>query len=124
MNIRIERLENLFVKEISYILNDEVRDEDIKFVTVTDCTITADLSFAKVYVTVFDESKKESTLKALKNASGFVRTSLANKVDIRYMPEIIFVYDESSAYASKIENIIKKEKEGQALEENNGNTEK
>ena len=51
MNVRIERLESSFVKEISYILMEEIKDEDIKFVTITDCEITNDLSFAKVYFT-------------------------------------------------------------------------
>lgn len=58
MNIKIERLNSTFVKEISYILQNEVKDEDIKFVTVTGCDISSDLSYAKVYVTVLDDSKK------------------------------------------------------------------
>ena len=59
MNLKIERLESTFVKEISRILMEEVKDEDIKFVTITDCEITNDLSYAKVYFTVLDDSKKE-----------------------------------------------------------------
>ena len=66
MNIKIERLNSTFVKEISYILQNEVKDEDIKFVTVTGCDISSDLSYAKVYVTVLDDSKKNTTLEAFK----------------------------------------------------------
>ncbi len=108
MSIKIERIESAMVKEISYLLATEIKDPDIQFVTVTAAKVTNDLSFAKIYVTVFDEEKKESTLKALNNASGFLRTKLCDRIDIRHMPELEFVYDESIAYGKKIENIIEK----------------
>ena len=106
MTFKIDRIASNFVKEISYILATEIRDEEIKFVTITDCKVTNDLSFAKVYFTVLDESKKETTLKALKDASGFIRRMLADRVDIRHIPELQFVYDESIEYGKKIEDII------------------
>ena len=108
MSIKIERIESAMVKEISYLLANEIKDPDIHFVTVTACKVTNDLSFAKIYVTVFDEEKKDSTLKALKNASGFLRSKLCERIDIRHIPELEFVYDETIAYGKKIENIIEK----------------
>ena len=68
MSIKIERLNSTFVKEISYILQNEIKDDNIKFVTVTGCEITSDLSYAKVFVTVFDKEKKDVTMKALEKA--------------------------------------------------------
>ena len=106
MSIKIDRINSNLVKEISYILANEVKDQDIKFVTVTDCKVTNDLSFAKVYFTVLKEDRKKETLKALKNASGFIRHELMDRVDIRHIPELTFVYDESIEYGKKIENII------------------
>lgn len=106
MSIKTMRIASNIVKEMSYILAYEVKDNDIKFVTVTDCKLAPDLSYAKIYVTVLDDSKKESTLKALKDASGFIRKELANRVEMRHTPELEFVYDESIAYGKKIENII------------------
>lgn len=106
MSIKIDRIASNLVKEISYILANEVKDQDIKFVTITDCHVTNDLSFAKVYYTVLDDSKKESTKKALKSASGFIRRELMDRVEIRHTPELEFVYDESIEYGKKIENII------------------
>lgn len=108
MSVKIDRIASELIKQISYILAMEVKDEDIKFVTVTDCKVSNDLSFAKVYVTVFDQNKIDETMKALKNASGYIRRELANRVDIRHIPELSFVYDESIAYGKKIENIIEK----------------
>lgn len=108
MSIKIDRIASNLVKEISYILANEVKDPDIKFVTITDCHVTNDLSFAKVYYTVFDINKKEETKKALKNASGFIRKELMERVEIRHIPELEFVFDESIDYGKKIEDIIEK----------------
>ena len=107
MSIKIDRIESNLVKEISYILANEVKDHDIKFVTVTDCHVTNDLSFAKVYYTVLDDEKKDSTAKALKNAAGFIRKELMDRVEIRYTPELEFIFDESIDYGKKIEDKIK-----------------
>lgn len=106
MSVKIERIADNIQKELSYILQLEVRDEDIKFVTITDVHVTNDLSFAKVYVTFLNDSKKDVTLKALKDASGFLRRELADRIDVRHVPELQFVYDESIDYGKKIENII------------------
>ena len=62
MSIKTERIGSNFVKEISYILMEEIKDPNIKFVTITSCDVTNDLSYAKVYFTVLDDSKKEVTV--------------------------------------------------------------
>lgn len=108
MSVKIEKLESTFVREISYILMQEVKDEDIRFVTITDCDITNDLSFAKVYFTVLDEAKKESTIKALNRAKAFIRGELSKRVEVRHTPELTFVFDESIEYGNHIEDIIEK----------------
>lgn len=105
-NIKLERINSNLVKELSYILVSEIKDNDIKFVTITDCKVTNDLSFAKVYFTVLDNNRKQETLEALKGASGFIRRQLADRVEIRHIPELQFVYDESIQYGQKIEKII------------------
>ena len=108
MSIKIERISSQIIKEISSILSLEIKDSDIRFVTITDCQVTNDLSFAKVYFTVLDVNKKDITLKALNNASGFIRKELASRIEIRHIPELEFVFDESIEYGKKIENIIEK----------------
>lgn len=107
MSVKIERLNNSFVEKISEILHNDVKDKNVKFVTITDVKITNDLSFAKVYFTSLDDDRKKIT-DALNKASGFIRSELCNKVKIRKMPEIIFVYDESIDYGKKIENILER----------------
>ena len=110
MSIKIERINSAMIKELSYILANEIKDQDLKFVTITDVKVTNDLSFAKVYFTVFNKDIKE-TLKAFKNATGFIKKELADRMEIRHIPDLEFVYDESIAYGNKIEKIIEKIKE-------------
>ena len=106
-NIRIERLNHTYMEEISKILQEEVKDEAIKFVTVTSVAVTNDLSFAKVYVTVLNEEKQDETLKALNDASGYIRKLLADRIEIRHTPELKFLYDDSIEYGNRIEEKIK-----------------
>lgn len=107
MSIKIQRLNNSFREKISEILHNNVKDMNVKFVTITDVKITNDLSFAKVYFTsLSDDLVKVGN--ALNKASGFIRGELSRKVQIRKMPELTFVYDESIDYGKKIENIIER----------------
>ena len=107
MSVKIERLNNEFQEVISEILHKEVKDPDLKFVTITGCDTTNDLSFCKVYFTVLNKDKTE-TLKALKSASSFIRGEVSKRVQVRHTPEFRFVYDESIEYGEKIEKIIEK----------------
>ena len=102
-NIKIERLNHTIQEEISMILMTEIKDEEIKFVTITGVETTNDLSFAKVYFTVLDEEKKEQTLKALEKASSFIRSKLAERIEIRHTPELKFIFDTSIEYGNHIE---------------------
>lgn len=107
MSIKIDRLNNLFVEKISQIIHEEIKDKDIDFVTITDAKITNDLSFAKVYITTLN-SDRQKVLAALNKASGFIRSLLCDRIQMRKMPEIHFVYDESIEYGKKIEDIIER----------------
>ena len=81
--------------------------DNLKFISITYCKITSDLSYAKVYFSTLNKDKDE-VLKALNRHNKFIRGRLSNCVDIRKMPELIFVYDESIDYGKKIEDIIER----------------
>ena len=107
MSLKIERLNNIIMREVSMILEREVKDRGIEFVTVTAVKTTSDLSFSKIYVTVLNDSKKDETMKALTNASGFIRKILADRIEVRHIPKLEFVYDESIEYGNRIEAKIR-----------------
>ena len=106
MKLKGERVASLIIKELSMILLTEVKDEDLKNVTITYATVTNDLSSAKVYFTTLDDYKRDKVLKDINNASGYFRSELAKRLDLRTMPELRFIYDESIEYGQRIEKII------------------
>jgi ribosome-binding factor A len=108
MRVKTERVNSALQREISYILMTEVKDSNLRFVTITDVKTTDDYSTSKVYFRILDINKKEDTIKSLKNARGFIRKQLYDRVDMRYVPELDFIYDESVDYGKKIETIIDK----------------
>ncbi len=110
-NIKIQKLEKQIERELSRIFLNEVK-EDIGFLTITGVELTNDLSFAKVFYTVLgNEEKKEAVAKRLEKTKGFVRTTLASRVQMRKVPELIFSYDTSIEYGNKIEKLIEQIKE-------------
>lgn len=106
MKLKGERVASDLMREISKILLTEIKDEDLKNVTITYATVTNDLSFAKIYFTTLDDYKKEKVIHDMNGASSFFRSELAGRLNIRHIPELKFVYDESIEYGKKIENII------------------
>ena len=105
MSIKNERINSNMQREISYIIANEVKNPNIKLVSITDVDVTSDLSFAKVYFTTLDN--KEETLKALKSAKGFIKKELGDRLELRHIPELEFIYDESIEYGRRIEEKIK-----------------
>ena len=77
-------------------------------ISVTRVKVTNDLKFAKVSVSIYNSKNLKETLAALKKSSGFIRSELARRVNLRNTPEIIFELDESMEYGEKIDNILKK----------------
>lgn len=108
MSIKLERLGHIFTEEISKIIQTELRDESIGIISITYTKISSDLSYAKVYFTALDIERKKELEDKLNKASKFIRSNLFDRVEIRKMPELTFVYDESVEYGNKIEHIIEK----------------
>lgn len=103
-SLKGERVSSDMQRELCNILLLEAKDKDFKNVTITDVDVTNDLSFAKIYFTTLDN--KEKVEKDLNNASGFFRSELSKRLDIRHTPELRFIFDESIEYGQKIEKII------------------
>ena len=106
MSVRIDRLGNTILEVLSKIIFDEVKNPLIRNIVLTSCTVTNDLSFAKVYFTCMDEDKQK-IMAELEEAKGFLRGKLSENIDIRHTPELAFVYDNSIEYGMNIERIIK-----------------
>ena len=115
-SIKLERYNKEFVRVISEIIQEEIKDDAIRFVTITDVDITNDLSYAKVYFTVLDKESIQPTEMALNKAASFIRKKVSEIVKIRHTPEFTFVYDTSIEYGERIEEVIGKLHENEAQE--------
>src|SRR5699024_6746459 len=107
MVLKKEKVSGIIQRELSQILQMEVRDPKIGFCTITAVDLTNDLSIAKIYVTFlgkdFDTRKG---MQALERSKGFIRSLLSKHLTIRKVPELHFVNDTSLQYGNKIEKII------------------
>ena len=109
---RQEKVAESIKKEISLILHDEFKDPRLGFVTITHVEITPDLRNAKVFYSVLgkdDDYKK--TQQALESGLGFIRRLVAQRLSLRFSPELIFRQDRSLEYALRIEEVLQEIKQ-------------
>lgn len=103
---KLERIESDILKYLSNILLTETRDDLLKTLTLTEVEVNKDLSLAKIYFTSISELTHENIEKEANEAAPFLRGKLARVLDVRNIPELRFIYDETIEYATKIERII------------------
>ncbi len=95
-------------REIAEILQRELRDPRLGFVTITRVEVTPDLKVARVYVSVLGtEEEHNKSLEALQHAKGFIRKEIAARLNFRYTPELVFKDDRSMEYAANVFQILK-----------------
>jgi ribosome-binding factor A len=105
--VRVGRVGEQIKKEISQIIQSELKDPRIGFITVTGVDVTNDLSQAKVFLSVLGtDEQKEDTLKALGRSSGFIRSELGKRIRLRKIPELLFRFDASIDYGTRIERLL------------------
>ena len=112
MGMRQERVSDQIRDEISRLIQREVRDPRIGFVTVTGASVTADLRIARVYISVLGEpATREESLHALQSAAGYLRRALFKKLRLRYSPALEFILDESLDRGERIESLLREIRE-------------
>ena len=120
---RSEKVGDLIQKEISHMLVRSIKDPRIGFVTITRVIVSDDCRFANVYFSVAGSlAERESSVKGLDSAKGYVRRELGRRIRLRYTPEITFQFDPSVEYAIHMEELIQsihQEKELNGDEEGN-----
>ena len=95
-NNRIGRIDEEYRKELSQIIGYDLKNPNVTgMISVTKVKVTPDLKYAKVYVSILNSKNIKETMDGLKKSSGFIRTELAKRVNLRYTPELIFELDET-----------------------------
>ena len=114
MSLKIKKIEAELTRTVSEIVSQKARDEILHSLTITGSEVAHDLSFAKIFFTSFIDLSKDKLEAELEEASGFIRSEVAKRMDLRNTPKLKFVYDDSVEYGNKIERIlseIKREEE-------------
>lgn len=107
-NTRFERINEELKKEISHIISYELKNPNVTgLISVTKAKVTPDLKYAKIYVSILNSKNDNETLEGLKKSSGFIRSQIAKRINLRITPELVFEKDDSMEYGAKIDSILR-----------------
>ena len=101
---RTDKVERLIKEEISSIFLQKLQNPQLGFLTITNVKVSPDLKQAKIYISVFEKEKRELVLDKI----GFIRAELAQRIRIKFTPELKFFLDDTQDYVEKIEGLIDK----------------
>ena len=107
VSFRVERVNELIKRELIRLLSTGTKDPRLKEVIITDVIVTRDLTSAKVFFSVDDDSYNKVT-PLLNKASGFFRTSLSKSLDLRHTPSLNFVYDTAPNTGARMDDLLSK----------------
>ena len=106
-NNRQGRIDEEFRKELSQLISFELKEPSVTgMVSVTKVKVTPDFKYSKVSVSILNSKNVKETLAGLKKSSGFLRSELAKRINLRNTPELVFELDESLEYGARIDKII------------------
>ncbi|MEO5989392.1 MAG: 30S ribosome-binding factor RbfA [Candidatus Eisenbacteria bacterium] len=119
MRIRPEKVAHLMRREVADILERRLRDPRVTArVSVTDVEITHDLAFARIFVMVSGEpAERDMTMEGLQRAAGFVRHELGDRMGLREVPEIRFVYDDSLDRGARVDDLLRRIEKGEIVDD-------
>lgn len=107
---RADRVGGLIQEAVSEVLQKSIKDPRLGAVTITGVDMTRDLKIARIYFVTSDEAEttQEEAIAGFEKARGFIKYTLAQELNLRYMPEFQFFYDKSIEYGFHIETVIKR----------------
>ena len=104
---RIDRISEEVRREVDAIIREELGDPRIGGTfSITRAEVTGDLRYAKIYVSVLEDDRRDELMEALKSAKGFIRRALGKRMIIRYSPELIFISDKNIEYGVHIAKVL------------------
>jgi len=107
LSYRAERVNELMRRELVLLLKQETKDPRLKQVVITDVIVSRDLTSAKIFFSV-DEDSINIVTPLLNKASGFFRSSLCKTLDLRHTPTLSFIYDTAPNTGARIDDLLSK----------------
>jgi ribosome-binding factor A len=102
-------LQDQLREEISSIIQQEIKDPGIGFITILDVRMTEDLKYAKVLYSVYgSEEERAKTMEALSRARGYIKHLLGGRIKLRYTPDLTFAFDTEQEKLARIDELLKK----------------
>lgn len=114
-NVRIAKINAEIQRSVSNIINNTLNNPELEnvIISVTKVDTAADLFVSKIYISVLGDNKlHERVMAILDNAKGFIRRELAHDIDLRTVPDLVFVEDNSQEYSENINRLIKQINKG------------
>lgn len=110
--MRRDKISEALKRQVSNIIHDELKDPRIGFITITRVEMSADLRFGRIYYSVLgDSNAKKNTGLVLESAAGFIRHAIGQRLNLRFVPEIVFKRDDSCEYSIHIQEELDRLKE-------------
>ncbi|MCD6459916.1 30S ribosome-binding factor RbfA [bacterium] len=104
---RMHKINSLIKQEVGYILQHDIKDKRIGFVTVLRAEISRDLRNGKIYVSILDDSaNKKAVINVLNQSAGYIQHLIGSRVRLRYLPKLRFYYDDVIEHSIHIQQIL------------------
>ena len=104
--IRVERVAERVRMELTTLLTRTVRDPAVSAVTITHVSMSPDLQLARIYYTVLDGSNRHDTARGLRRAKTYLRRAIGQRIQLRHVPELRFMYDETLEQQDRLAQIF------------------
>lgn len=105
---RLDKVAHLIKDELSLIFLHKIQDSNLGIITVTNLKVSPDLRHARVYLSVYNKEKRPEVLDKVNELKGWIRSQLAGRIQIRFVPELDFFIDDTLDYVEKMEGLFKK----------------
>ena len=109
MGVRIDRVRVQLKRELSIILQEDLKDPRIGLITITRIDLTGDLRYARIYFSLLgDEKEKISSIEGIESAAGYIRKLIGERLKLKYVPELSFKLDRSIEYSMHLEKTFER----------------
>lgn len=104
---KVRKIEIDLKREISFIINNKVKDPRVRFITITDTKLSSDFKWLDIFVSIMDQEDRTSkSLEGLRNCCGFIKKNLQHRFKLKSMPNIRFLHDRSIDEGMRISKIL------------------
>lgn len=107
MGHRLDKVSSLIKEELSLIFLHRIQDSRLGMITITNVKLSPDLKIARIYLSTLEKEKREVILEHISNIKGRIRSELAGRIKLKFVPELFFYIDDTPDYVEKMEDLFK-----------------